>query len=169
MRRREIGFTYLRGVIAAEINRLTHFGNRIRQWLAGLANRECEECRAVGLQQFRDAPETRRALVGCGTRPSAALLDRHRHCSRHVVSRRFDHCPDPIVTIGWITNLDWRGMHADNIRTCCGMCRVFLGRGFAAKLDLTPFRELTAERGQLIIGGEIDAARVDASWQQCLG
>ena len=103
MKRKQVGFSHrarkvhrnknlsrLRGVIAAEVHRLTHVGERVGERLSRLPHAQRHQLRGVRLQQIRRALERLRALVDRCLRPAHAGRVGNLDCMTGDLRRRID-------------------------------------------------------------------------------
>ena len=172
-RRAQLG-ARLRRVVAQEIDRLAHFGHRVRERLARFAHGEREQRRAFGFHEIGGALEAGRALGRGRGRPRRSALDRDRHGRRDVGDRRFDHGADHVVAVRRIADFDGR---SSGVGFNCGVRRGNRARRFVAPSNLTPFRcrlgpqrsvpsRERVERGELPVVGKVGTPRIAAARQQ---
>ena len=140
----------LRRVVAAEIDRLAHFARCVRHRLAGFANGERDETRAIALEEISGALDERCAIPGRNRAPCRAQVNGTIDRRANVVDGGIDHRSDDVVVIGRVEHLlgsgrvgAWRAGNQrprDRLRPAIG--------------------NRALQPGQRMIGSEIDPRRI---------
>ena len=139
----------LGGVIAQEVDRLAHFGDRIGVGLARLAHDEADEVVVRGFERVRGAAQDRRAFVRRHGGPRRRRLGRDPDRRRNVVRTGVASMADDIGVIGRIAH----------------RLALFIRR--SKRRERAPVRprarfQPMREFGEPLLVGEIDAPRIDA-------
>ena len=93
---------YLLRIVAAEVDRLSYLGHRIRRRLSGLAHRQSDQCCAVGFERVGRALKQRRTKPRRHCLPAGCERLRSRECCLDVALARLDYSADAVGAVGRI-------------------------------------------------------------------